>query len=433
MSDLEQLLDGIPVLTGQGRHVTPLPGGLTNTNYRVRTDAGLDVVVRVSAPETGLLGVDRHAEHVNTLAAAAAGVGAPVVDYLEGRGVMVVGFLPGPHLDRRRRRRQPGPAGRRPAPAARRARLPRPVRHVRAAPPVPRHRARARLPDAGRLRPRSSRSPSGSSGCLALAPEPLVPCHNDLLAANVLDDGGDLRIIDYEYSGMNEPSFELGDAIAEAGLGEDALVELCAAYYGRHDDALVARAELWGWMARYGWTLWGMIQDGTSSIEFDFWEWSMAKFEPAEQLAAGPRFDGAARPGGGAMTHGRRPRLPERARVVVVGGGMVGASTAYHLAHLGETDVLLLEQGTLSCGTTWHAAGLVGPAAGQRERHPPRAVLRRPLRAARGRDRTRHRLPRVRRAHRGPYRGPDDGPAPHRRDCRRLRPRVRAAHPGAGR
>ena len=73
MSDLEQLLDGIPVLTGQGRHVTPLPGGLTNTNYRVRTDAGLDVVVRVSAPETGLLGVDRHAEHVNTLAAAAAG------------------------------------------------------------------------------------------------------------------------------------------------------------------------------------------------------------------------------------------------------------------------------------------------------------------------------------------------------------------------
>ena len=44
-------------------------------------------------------------------------------------------------------------------------------------------------------------------------------------------------------------------------------------------------------MARYGWTLWGMIQDGTSAIEFDFWQWSMAKLEPAEQLAAGPRFD----------------------------------------------------------------------------------------------------------------------------------------------
>jgi 4-methylaminobutanoate oxidase (formaldehyde-forming) len=53
--------------------------------------------------------------------------------------------------------------------------------------------------------------------------------------------------------------------------------------------------------------------------------------------------------------------LPARARVVVVGGGVIGTSVAYHLTKLGWTDVLLLEQGTLSCGTTWHAAGLVGP------------------------------------------------------------------------
>ncbi len=52
--------------------------------------------------------------------------------------------------------------------------------------------------------------------------------------------------------------------------------------------------------------------------------------------------------------------LPDRAQVVVIGGGIIGASVAYHLAHLGITDVLLLEQGQLSSGTTWHAAGLVG-------------------------------------------------------------------------
>src|SRR5512142_2440164 len=52
--------------------------------------------------------------------------------------------------------------------------------------------------------------------------------------------------------------------------------------------------------------------------------------------------------------------LPSRARVVIIGGGVIGASVAYHLAELGWTDVLLLEQGELSCGTTWHAAGLVG-------------------------------------------------------------------------
>src|SRR5262245_27239256 len=56
-----------------------------------------------------------------------------------------------------------------------------------------------------------------------------------------------------------------------------------------------------------------------------------------------------------------RTELPSRARVVVVGGGVIGTSVAYHLVRAGWDDVLLLEQGTLSCGTTWHAAGLVGP------------------------------------------------------------------------
>src|SRR5258708_4167017 len=52
--------------------------------------------------------------------------------------------------------------------------------------------------------------------------------------------------------------------------------------------------------------------------------------------------------------------IPQRARVVIVGGGAVGCSVAYHLCQLGWTDVVLLEQGQLSCGTTWHAAGGVG-------------------------------------------------------------------------
>src|SRR6266699_5853504 len=60
------------------------------------------------------------------------------------------------------------------------------------------------------------------------------------------------------------------------------------------------------------------------------------------------------------MTDINRGVLPGRARVVIIGGGVIGASVAYHLAQLGWADVVLLEQGRLSGGTTWHAAGLVG-------------------------------------------------------------------------
>ena len=52
--------------------------------------------------------------------------------------------------------------------------------------------------------------------------------------------------------------------------------------------------------------------------------------------------------------------IPDRARVVIVGGGVIGCSVAYHLSRLGWSDVLLLEKGQLSGGSTWHAAGILG-------------------------------------------------------------------------
>lgn len=290
MSSLDVLLDGIPTLAGQERDITPLPGGLTNHNYRVRTRSGLDVVVRHSSPETGLLGVDRDAEHLNSRAAAQAGVGAPVRDYVPALNVLVVQFLPGrtygdedvaanlPRIATALRRLHVGPvfSGRFDMVALQRRYL-----------AICTERG-FRLPDGYAVHaPAAARIATA----LAVRPEPLVPCHNDLLAANFLDDGTQVRIIDYEYSGMNEPSFELGNLIAEARLGPDALAEICTAYYGHDDPALVARAELWGTLARYGWTLWGMIQAATSPIEFDFWEWSMEKYTAAQETFASPRFE----------------------------------------------------------------------------------------------------------------------------------------------
>jgi thiamine kinase-like enzyme len=281
--------DEIGCLAGVPRETTELAGGLTNHNYRVRT-ADMDVVVRVSDPSTGLLAVDRDAEYENSKRAAAAGVGAPVVDYLPGRGVLVVGYLPSTTYDD--------------ADVA--ANLPRvaaAVRELHAAEPFVNRfdffALQRRYLDI--MRDNGFRMPDGYLDLLPTAarveaamsarPEPLVSCHNDLLAANFLDTGDRLRIIDYEYSGLNESSFELGNVIQEARLGHDALVELVAAYDGHEDPHRLARADLWRVMSAYGWTLWGAIQAGASDLDFDFWEWGMSKFDVAREAFATNGFE----------------------------------------------------------------------------------------------------------------------------------------------
>jgi thiamine kinase-like enzyme len=125
---------------------------------------------------------------------------------------------------------------------------------------------------------------------LALKPIPTVPCNNDLLAGNFIDTGTELKLIDYEYSGNNDPCFELGNIWSEANLPPEALEALCDAYFGGASRALIARCRLMGLMSKYGWTLWASIQDAVSPIVFDFWSWGMEKYERAQQEFAPPTF-----------------------------------------------------------------------------------------------------------------------------------------------
>ena len=121
--------------------------------------------------------------------------------------------------------------------------------------------------------------------------EPTVPCNNDLLAENFIRVGGEMRLIDYEYSGNNEASFELGNVWSESNLSFEQLEELVAAYWGRSLRNKVARARLWGLMSKYGWTLWGSIQAGISDLDFDFWGWAMEKYERAVEELDSPQFE----------------------------------------------------------------------------------------------------------------------------------------------
>jgi thiamine kinase-like enzyme len=123
-------------------------------------------------------------------------------------------------------------------------------------------------------------------------PEPTVPCNNDLLAGNFIDDGKKIWLIDYEYSGNNESSFELGNIWSEADLTLEQLEELMEAYDGELLRHRVARARLWGLVAKYGWMLWASIQDSVSDIDFDFWTWGLEKYDRAVAEFEGPDFSG---------------------------------------------------------------------------------------------------------------------------------------------
>jgi thiamine kinase-like enzyme len=128
------------------------------------------------------------------------------------------------------------------------------------------------------------------AAALGVRPQRTVPCNNDLLAANVIDAGDRLWLIDYEYSGNNDPFFEIGNLWSEAAGTPDDLGRLVTAYAGEVSSALTARARLWGLMSKYGWMLWASIQDGTSDLDFDFWSWGLEKYDRAVAEFDGPDF-----------------------------------------------------------------------------------------------------------------------------------------------
>jgi len=293
---VEELLDSIPCTAGRPRTVEDLPGGLTNRNLKVTTPDGT-VVVRIATPGPSLLGIDRDAEHENSVRAAAAGVGAPVRHYRPGQG-LVVDFLPATTLTDDDLN-DPDVLGR----VAAACRLlhagPRFVNRFDMFDVQARYR-RIVTEHGFRLPPRYDEfAPAVARIREALGPRVTVPCNNDLLAANLLDDGERIRIIDYEYSGNNDPCFELGNLWSEAALPPPLLEALVTAYFGEPRPDQVARARLFGLVAKYGWMLWASIQDGSSPIEFDFWSWGLERYDRAVAEFDGPdlhRLIGEAQP-----------------------------------------------------------------------------------------------------------------------------------------
>ena len=276
---------------GREIRISPIEAGLTNQNFRVDVD-GVPRFVRLPGQSTDLLAVDRGNELHNTRAAAATGVGPKVIDHDPASGALVLEWIDGRTMSNEAFA-EPGMP----------ARIAASLRRLHAGTRFRDDFNMFRLSEyyLRVVDERSIRIPDGYRDALpkvglieaALAARPLatVPCHNDLLAENYLDDGTQLWIIDYEYSGNNDPTFELGNTAQELGFDAARQEELCATYFGEATPALLARMRLQMIMSDVGWTLWAAIQAAISSIDYDFWGWAEERWARATTAFAREDFD----------------------------------------------------------------------------------------------------------------------------------------------
>ena len=128
---------------------------------------------------------------------------------------------------------------------------------------------------------------------LASHPAPLAPCHCDPLCENFLDDGDTMWIVDWEYSGMNDPLWDVGDLSVEAGLTPALEAELTGGYFGRAPTAAEqGRVVIYKAMCDLLWTLWGLIQHADDNPAEDFWAYATGRFDRCKALMNDPQWAG---------------------------------------------------------------------------------------------------------------------------------------------
>jgi len=282
MIPLDAVLARIPEWRGRALEAEPLAGGMTNRNYRVRVD-GRAYVVRIPGADTAVLGIDRRNEHHNTCAAAAAGVGPRVVHYLPDLDVMVTEFLEGRALTAADLQ-APGMPARVAALLRELHAAPRFLHDVDMFDLVDRYLAVAAARGIPLLADYRRRLPAlrAIHARLAAAAGPRVPCHNDLLPENYIDDGRRLRAVDYEYSGNGDPAFDLGNTCLELGYDAPRVEALAAAYFGRPAESALARVRLHMIVSDAVWALWAVVQSRISRLELDYWRYGLDRWTRAQ-------------------------------------------------------------------------------------------------------------------------------------------------------
>ena len=293
--ELIRAMQRVPELAGRELTLTALSGGITNRNYRVDASGTAERwVIRLAGNDTHLLGISREVEHAATVAAAGVGVGPEVTAYIRPEGYLVTRFIAGsPVSDDEVRRPQTL------------RRIADSLRRIHDGPAIPGLFVPLRICEAYRALAiaRSVPIPSeyGEAAIIgrrierAFLADPvgLRPCHNDLLNANFIDDGTRIRIIDWEYAGMGDPFFDLGNFSInhELSIEEDAI--LLDAYEREVRPKRLARLTLMRVVSDFREAMWGVLQQGISTLDVDFAGYASRRFDRLLANAAQSRFEAA--------------------------------------------------------------------------------------------------------------------------------------------
>jgi thiamine kinase-like enzyme len=295
--ELVRTLSGIPQFVGTSldRPEIERIGGMTNRNYKV-TVGEESYVLRLAGAGTSEY-IDREAEAHNAKVAAEAGVNAELLFFDLASGTMLCRYVLDSltmsaetfrHLDRVARA----------AEAFQRM-------HACERPFKNRFDVFTQIDDyLALLRRNGARLPEGydalqreaeiARAALASRPAPLAPCHNDPLAENFLDTGERMYLVDWEYAGMNDPMWDLGDLSVEAGFGSDQDEALLRAYFdGEAPTDAAGRMVLYKGLCDLVWTLWGLIQVMNDNPVDDFWAYSVNRFERCGRLMRSQEFEQA--------------------------------------------------------------------------------------------------------------------------------------------
>jgi thiamine kinase-like enzyme len=294
MSSLADILGPISARLGEleGEPVA-LSGGIANRNFRARF-AGSDVVVRLPGRDTDLLEIDRAGERAAGELAARAGIGPAVVAMLDQPPCLVTEFVVGEPM-RSGELREPGALAE--AAAA--------LRSLHACDerlPVDFSSFRIVETYAARMAGRGAEVPSSYEWAVTAAHrieavlagpehEP-VPCHNNLLPANFIRSPRGLRIIDWEYAGMGDRYFDLGNFAVDNELDGPQEAELLVAYFeSPANSCRLATLRLMRFMSDFREAMWGAVQSTVADLDFDFHDHCAKHFDRMRESAADGRLE----------------------------------------------------------------------------------------------------------------------------------------------